>query len=111
MPHTNKPRSGTLQYNPRKRANRPYARVNSWLEGKDAKPMGFAGYKVGMTHIVITDNKSTSPTKGEDITIPVTIVECPPLKTASIIFYKKTPYGLKVASAVMSDKLDKELQR
>ena len=111
MPHTNKPRSGTLQYSPRKRAKRTFARVRSWPIAKDIKPLGFPGYKVAMTHVVITDNKSTSMTKGNDISLPVTIVECPPIKTASILFYKKTPYGLKVSSAVMSQKLDKELAK
>jgi large subunit ribosomal protein L3 len=111
MPHINQPRSGTLQYSPRKRANRPYARVRSWLSFKDAKPLGFAGYKVGMTHVIVVDNKATSMTKGNDLSMPVTIIECPPIKTASILFYKKTPYGLKLASALMNQKLDKELAR
>jgi len=111
MPHMNKPRSGTLQFSPRKRAKRVFARVRSWMETKEAKLNCFAGYKVGMSHIIVTDNKSTSPTKGEDISIPVTIVECPPIKTASILFYKKTPYGLKVSAALMAEKLDKELKR
>ena len=111
MPHKNKPRSGTLQVWPRKRAKRTYARVRSWPQIKDPKPLGFVGYKVGMTHVVITDNKSTSMTKGENITIPVTLIECPPIKTASILFYKKTPYGLKIASALTTKELDKELKR
>ena len=66
MPHTNQPRSGTLQFHPRKRSVRPYARVNAWPTNNDNKLMGFAGYKVGMTHVIVTDNKGSSKTKGKD---------------------------------------------
>lgn len=111
MPKKHKPRSGTLQYWPRKRAKRAFARVRSWPQSEEAKPIGFAGYKVGMTHLLITDNKPTSPTKGSAISMPATIIECPALKIASICFYKKTPYGLTLSSALMAPKLDKELSR
>lgn len=111
MPHLNNPRRGTLQFRPRKRAIRTFARVRSWPALKEAKPLGFAGYKVGMTHIFITDNKSTSMTKGEDISIPVTIIECPPLKTASINFYKRSINGIELVSALATKELNKELGR
>ena len=112
MPHINFPRRGTMQFHPRKRAKRAYARVRYWPAlSNNAVPLGFAGYKVGMTHLIITDNKSTSMTKGEEICMPATIIECPPLKTASIVFYKKDAYGSKVASAVMANNLSKELAR
>ncbi len=111
MAKSHKPRSGTLQFWPRKRAKRIYPRIRSWTLSKDVKPLAFAGYKVGMTHIIYTDNKSTSMTKGEDISIPITIIECPPLKIASIIFYKKTPYGLTVSARLNTQKFDKELFR
>jgi large subunit ribosomal protein L3 len=71
------PRAGSLQYWPRKRSRRVHARVRSWQTVKDAKPLAFAGYKVGMTHIIYTDNKANSMTKGSDISMPVTIIECP----------------------------------
>lgn len=111
MPTIRKPRKGSLQFWPRKRAKRDYARVRSWAKLKDAKPLGFAGYKVGMTHAMINDNRKTSLTKGEEIFCPVTIIECPPIKTASIRFYKKTTDGLKLVSEVFGDKVDKELGR
>ncbi|MBW2978124.1 50S ribosomal protein L3 [Candidatus Woesearchaeota archaeon] len=111
MPKARKPRKGSMQYWPRKRAKRAYARVRTFSLAKEAKPLGFCGYKVGMTHVIITDNKATSMTKGENIFCPVTIIECPPIKTASILFYKKTTSGLQLASALMAPKLDKELKR
>ena len=45
---------------------------------------GFAGYKVGMTHLVMVDDHKHSPTEGKDIMVPVTVVECPPMKVAAI---------------------------
>jgi len=111
MAKAHKPRRGSLQYWPRKRAKRAYARVKTFAPFKEAKLAGFCGYKVGMTHLLITDNKSTSMTKGKNIFCPVTIIECPPIKTASILFYKKTTNGLQLASAFMAPNLDKELKR
>jgi large subunit ribosomal protein L3 len=111
MPTTRKPRSGSLQYWPRKRAKRIFARVRAFTAGAEPGLLGFAGYKVGMTHVMMTDNKATSMTKGKDIACPVTIIECPALFAASIIFYKKTTYGLQASSAVMASNLAKELKR
>jgi large subunit ribosomal protein L3 len=111
MPTIRKPRSGSMQYWPRKRAKRHYTRVKSWAKIKEAKLLGFAGYKVGMTHAMITDNKKTSMTKNQEIFCPLTIIECPPLKSASIRFYKKTIKGLKPVSEIFAEKVDKELER
>ena len=111
MPTTRTPRRGSLQFWPRKRSKNAFARVRYWASSKDAKPLGFAGYKVGMTHLIINDNSKNSTTKGMDIFCPVTIIECPPLKTASIRFYKNTINGLKLVSETLADNLDKELAR
>jgi large subunit ribosomal protein L3 len=111
MPNIRNPRSGSMQFWPRKRSKRVYARVKSWAKVKDAKLLGFAGYKVGMTHAIIIDNKQKSITKGQEISCPITVIECPPLKSASIRFYKKTIDGLKVVSEIFAENLDKELKR
>jgi large subunit ribosomal protein L3 len=109
MPKAHVPRRGSMGVWPRKRAKRHFASVNAWADSKDAKLLGFAGYKVGMTHITVTDNQPNSTTKGREIIMPVTIIECPPLKTASIVLYKKDAYGLKQVNSIMASKLDKEL--
>ncbi|MBI5389435.1 50S ribosomal protein L3 [Candidatus Woesearchaeota archaeon] len=111
MGQAHRPRKGSMQYWPRKRAQRSYARVKAWATAKDAKPMGFAGYKVGMTHLIITDNYSHSPTKGSSIFMPVTVVECPPIKILSARFYKTTPYGTHVVTEIQVQKAEKELAR
>ncbi len=97
-----------MQFWPRVRAKRAHARVRTWPQvGQGIS--GFAGYKVGMTHLKITDNRSTSKTKGEDIFCPATIIECPPLKVAAIRFYKNSTYGSQPLSQILHSKLDKEL--
>lgn len=111
MPTSRNPRRGTMQFWPRKRAARQIARVRFWAQSNDAKPLGFPGYKVGMTHVLLTDNRANSLTKGDDICWPVTIIECPPIKVASLVFYKKNAYGLRAVSQVFADKLDKNLSR
>jgi large subunit ribosomal protein L3 len=102
MATTRHPRRGTLQYAPRKRAHRMYPRVRSYPSIPDVKPIGFAGYKVGMTHIMMIDNGKTALMKGEEVAIPTTIIECPPLRLISIRLYKKTDYGLILANEIFS---------
>jgi len=82
---------------PRKRAKRQHSRIRHHPELKETKLSGFAGYKVGMTHAIAIDNRPASHTKGEDLFIPLTVIECPPVTVASIRLYKRTPYGLKLA--------------
>lgn len=111
MPTTRRPRFGSLAYYPRKRTKKPVASVRSWANVKEGKLLGFAGYKVGMVHLMITDNNPNSMVKGQTISCPGTIIECPPLKSASVRFYKNTIDGLKVVSDVLAENLDKELER
>lgn len=111
MPKTKKPRSGSMQFWPRVRSRTNYPRIRNWLASKEPKPLGFAGYKVGMTHLLINDNRQHSLTKGTDIFCPTTIVECPPIKTASIRFYKKDPKHTKLVAETFANSLDKELER
>lgn len=110
MPKAHNPRHGSMQVWPRKRASRPYPRVHSWLQTKEIQLQGFAGYKAGMTHVIIVDNRAKSPSKGQEIAMPVTVIECPPIKIASARFYKKTPYGLKLTKE-LNFKAEKELRR
>jgi len=101
-----------MGYSPRKRARSITARISSWPEGGDgAKLQGFAGYKAGMTHAFIVDYRPRSTTAGQEIQVPVTILEVPPLKVCAIRFYQDTAYGRKAVGEVWSKTLDKELSR
>ncbi|MBU2562777.1 MAG: 50S ribosomal protein L3 [Nanoarchaeota archaeon] len=107
MPTRKSPRKGSLQFWPRKRAAKFLPRVN-WNaidSGKSLK--GFICYKVGMKSANVTDNTLNSMTKGKRISIPITILECPPMKILSTRFYKDK----KVMEEILSEKLDKELKR
>ncbi len=111
MPTKRSPHRGSMQFWPRKRSRRQYPRIRHWSYSDDIKPLGFAGYKVGMAHVLFTDNRKNSLTKGEDIIWPVTIIECPPLKIVSLVLYKKSAGCLRAHSQIIADKLDKDLAR
>src|SRR3990167_4098018 len=87
MPKRTRPRHGSLQYWPRKRAKRIVTRTRHWAPSKDAKPLGFAGWKAGMTHVQLIDQNSKSPTFGKTIVRPVTVLDAPSLFVAAIRFY------------------------
>ncbi|MFA5797231.1 MAG: 50S ribosomal protein L3 [Candidatus Woesearchaeota archaeon] len=110
MPKHHHPRHASMQFWPRVRAKKTYARVRSWVSPSKDQILGFIGYKVGMTHVIAIDTRKTSPSKGEEIFIPVTVVECPPMKIGGIRFYKKTMNLLNPAKDILF-KMDKEMSR
>ncbi len=107
MPTRRSPRRGSLQYWPRKRAKKflPRANWGSITSGKNLK--GFICYKAGMISAYVKDNTEDSMTKGKDISIAATVLECPPMKIFSVRFYKN---GV-VLKDVLAENLDKELKR
>lgn len=102
------PRHGSLQFYPRVRAKKLLPRV-SWnsLSNEGVGPLGFIGYKVGMKSAFAKDNTPNSLTKGQRITFPVTIIECPTMKIFSVRFYKNN----KVIGEVLNENIDKELKK
>lgn len=101
-----------MGYSPRKRARSITARVSTWPEGEDgAKLQGFAGYKAGMTHAFIVDFRARSTTSGEEVQVPVTVLEVPPMRVCGVRFYQDTEYGRKAVGEVWSKSLEKELAR
>ncbi len=110
MPKHSRPRRGSLQFWPRKRAKRIYPRVGYVKKDKDNKPLAFAAWKAGMTHIEIVDNRKGSKTFGRTISKPVTIFDSPSLSVCGLRFYKKTPSDMSVCGELWS-KVDKELAK
>lgn len=110
MPKHHKPRKGSLQFWPRKRARKILPSVNwAFLHGRakrGQKLLGFFGYKVGMLRVLVRDLTPHSMTKNKEIVIPATVVECPPLKIFSIRLYKNN----KIATEMVVSN-DKELKR
>ncbi|VVC02995.1 50S ribosomal protein L3 [Candidatus Bilamarchaeum dharawalense] len=74
-----------MAHRPRKRASSQNARVY-WQDSVDKRVLGFAGYKVGMTHVSYVDD-SESPTKGQEITSAATVVEVPPMVVYGVRCY------------------------
>ena len=101
------PRKGSLQFWPRKRANKFLPSVNWKAINSDKKLKGFICYKIGMMSAVVNDNTPDSMTKGKQIAVPVTILECPKMKIFSVRFYKD---GI-VKTEVLAEGLDKELKK
>lgn len=101
------PRKGSLQYWPRKRASKFLPSVNWGAIKSDSKLKGFICYKAGMASAFVKDETANSMTKGKKIVVPVTIIECPPMKILSIRFYKNG----KVAKEILAENVDKELKR
>ncbi|MBI2672503.1 50S ribosomal protein L3 [Candidatus Woesearchaeota archaeon] len=112
MSKYSKPRKGSMQVWPRSRAKKSYARIRNWVDNNtNLKLLGFIGYKVGMTQAMVKDNTVNSMTKGKNIAVPITIIECPSLSVLSLRFYKQHFDGLKLISEVFSKNVDKELKR
>jgi len=106
-----RPRHGSMQFWPRKKARKEIPSVN-WtpLENKSLGSkslLGTIGYKAGMISVLVKDNTPNSMTKGKQITVPATIIECPPVKILGIRFYKN---GV-TAMDILSDNLNKELKK
>jgi large subunit ribosomal protein L3 len=72
---------------------------------------GFAGYKVGMTHVIMVDDHKDSPTEGKEIMVPVTVIEVPSMKVAAIRAYSRDTYGKHALTEIWADQLDLVLGR
>ena len=99
-----------MQFWPRKRSRHSTVRIRSWATARKVKPLGFICYKAGMVHVMATDNRPKSLTKGETISFPVTIIDCPAMTVAGISFYKNGT-NLRKITSIMAEKLGKEIAK
>ena len=109
MPAAKRPRRGSLQYYPRKRASKRLHRINFapiYSEVKEKGLLGFIAYKVGMSTALVKDNTDKVMTSKKQVATPVTILEVPNMKIFSVRFCKN---GIAVKDIVVSN--DKELKR
>ena len=111
MARGHKPVAGSRGFWPKKRAARIYGSFTSHVHSKDATPLDFAGYKAGMTSVVLLDNRKASVTHGQEVVKPATIIDCPPLSVAAVRLYRKTPYGMQSFTDIWADKFSKDLGR
>jgi large subunit ribosomal protein L3 len=64
-----------------------------------------------MTHAFIVDYRKRSTTAGQELAVPVTVVEVPPLRVAAARVYSSGPYGSWVAAEVWASEPATELSR
>ncbi|HET8685764.1 MAG TPA: 50S ribosomal protein L3, partial [Methanosarcina sp.] len=112
MASIHRPKRGSLAFSPRKRAKSHIPRFRSWPEATgEPKLQSFAGYKVGMTHVIMVDDTKNSLTQGMEISVPVTVIETPAIRVAAIRAYAEDTTGEKAIAEVWAADLDPELKR
>ncbi len=88
MARIHRPDRGSRAFSPRKRAKSHIPRIRACPSFEDtAKLQEFAGYKAGMTHVIMIDDVKNSRTFGSEISVPVTIVETPDISVIAIRIY------------------------
>lgn len=112
MSQPHRPKKGSHGYSPRVRAKSQVPRMTSWPVGGDTpKIQGFAGYKAGMTHAMVVDYRPHSLTSGQEVSVPVTVVEVPAMKVAAVRYYRETPYGLRTLAESWTTGTDARLRQ
>ncbi len=101
----NAPRRGSLAFIPRGRAKAPTGRIRYYPHVETGPvPLAFMGYKAGMTHVFMVEDKQGSPNFGKEVMYPATVIDAPPLTIIGVRAYGQTPYGLKaIAETWMKD--------
>ncbi len=64
-----------------------------------------------MTHAFILDYRKRSTTAGQEVSVPVTVVEVPPLRMVGVRLYQRHPYGMRVVGEVWGAGLPEEILR
>lgn len=111
MPKKRRPKRGSLAFHPRVRASDHAGRIRSWPVTEEEGLLAFPGYKAGMTHIHMIEDRLTSPEKGREVVRPSTVIDCPPVKVFALRMYSANRYGRFARTEVWSGDLDKELNR
>lgn len=105
------PKRGSLAFMPRVRAPRPIAHVRAWPAEANLRLQGFVGYKAGMTHVFMIDDRKGSLTAGQEISVPATVIDVPPLTVCATRLYGPSARGLNSVTEVWASELPKELGR
>jgi len=105
-----RPRFGSMGVWPRKRAKSMHARIRSKVKMKEAKLLAFPVYKAGMTRLFAVNTDKNKRMGGSEEVMPVTILECPPIRIASMRLYKRKDKADMVVSQ-LNFKTEKEFLR
>jgi large subunit ribosomal protein L3 len=63
-----------------------------------------------MTHAVMVDWRPTSTTSGQEVQVPVTVIEAPPMRVAAVRLYRSTSDGLKVMAEIWTEGAARDLR-
>ncbi|MDP2973455.1 MAG: 50S ribosomal protein L3 [Candidatus Diapherotrites archaeon] len=112
------PHRGSIAYYPRKRAAKQTASFRSFAlpagsSAEQCKPLNFLGYKAGMTQVIGRDANQAGVTFGQEVAVPVTVIECPALSVFGVRAYAKNEkgYGIVPLFDVFAQNIDKRLLR
>lgn len=111
MVSKHRPHRGSLGVLPRKRAKNIRPRIRSRKKHEEARPLGFSGYKAGMTHVIAVDETDKSPTNGMEVFLPVTIIETPPMTIVGARAYKKGYQGLEAFTDIWMKNPGKDVRK
>jgi large subunit ribosomal protein L3 len=101
-----------MGFSPRSRAASEVPRFNSWPDDEGQPGLqGFAGYKAGMSHVVTINDEPNSPREGQEETVPVTVVETPPMRAVAVRAYEDTPYGKRPLTELWTGEVHEDLGR
>ena len=75
------------------------------------KLLGFVGIKAGMTHVIYIEDRPRSHLANRERSVPVTVIETPPIVVFGLRGYARTPYGLKIVAELHSTTVKEQLVR
>ena len=106
------PRHGSLAYLPRGRAKRTVGRIRFWPKVEEGPTLlGFMGYKAGMTHIMMVEDKPGSLNLGKEASHPATVLDVPPIIVFAVRAYVKNQYGLQTFTEAWMKSPPKDFDR
>ncbi|MEK6959361.1 MAG: 50S ribosomal protein L3 [archaeon] len=107
MSEFNAPRRGSMAFYPRVRTKKETPTIHA--HGTEPGPLNFLCYKAGMIQIAGKNVHKASPTFNQEVVLPATVLECPPLKIFGVRAYEKDEIGENVLSDVIAENVDKFL--
>lgn len=101
-----------MAFSPRKRARSIAGRIDFWPEVEEGPQLlGFAGYKAGMTHVFLIEDRDRSPEYGVEVKNAATVIDAPPMLVCAVRTYERTSEGLKVLTEAWMEDPPADLRR
>lgn len=112
MPRVRFPKRGSRAFSPRKRAKDIAGRIDFWPEVDEGPQLlGFAGYKAGMTHVILIEDRERAPDYGREVRNAATVVDAPPMVVCAVRAYVKTSEGLEALTEAWMEKPPADIRR